>query len=218
MDIVKLYDTIAASFNKTRFSKWDSVSKFIRSLSARSRLGDIGCGNGKYFDVRTDIEIMACDASEKQVDISWDRVYEKQYTHVEVYQADVRNIPIISDFLDAAICIAVIHHLPSYDERFDAIVELLRIVRPGGSVFFTFWALEGIEERKETKKWRKQCNHGDYLVPWTMNDQVYLRFYHLMDTIECKRLQSDLHQRLKYTVNASYVLDMNNWNFTVQKY
>jgi len=151
-DVVNVYNQIAASFDKTRVSHWDRVAQFIHALPPRSRLGDIGCGNGKYFDIRTDIEIMACDASEKLVNIAWDRVHKHEYKHVEIYQADVRKIPILSDFLDAVICVAVIHHLYAYEERLNAVLELFRIIRPGGCLMFTMWAEVNMESRKETKK------------------------------------------------------------------
>lgn len=225
-DVVSVYNQIAASFDRTRVSHWDRVAQFIRELPAKSRLGDIGCGNGKYFDVRTDIEIMACDASEKLVNIAWDRVHHKRYTHVEIYQADVRKIPILSDFLDAAICVAVLHHLPSPEERLQAVLELYRIIRPGGCLLFTMWAEVNMESRKETKKWIAQERKGDYLIPWTLHEdgsgdsRVLYRYYHLMGEYEAEQMRVDIKDALEKQGMEAYVdfeLDANNWNFILTK-
>jgi ubiquinone/menaquinone biosynthesis C-methylase UbiE len=221
--VVGVYDRIATSFNKTRFSHWSGVADFILKLPPNSKLGDIGCGNGKYFDVRTDIEIMACDASSKQVDICWDRVHDRGYKHVEVYQADVRKIPILTDYLDAVICVAVLHHLPVYKDRIAAVLELYRIIRPGGCVLFTMWAEVDMDVRKETKKWVPQ-GHGDYLIPWTLSENgersVLYRYYHLLNELEAKQMCADIVETIEANgmkVHIDLGIDQYNWNITMSK-
>lgn len=41
----------------------DRVREFINSLSAGSVVADVGCGNGKYFGVRSDIAVLGSDRS-----------------------------------------------------------------------------------------------------------------------------------------------------------
>lgn len=50
-----VYNQIAEHFSNTRHSAWPGVAEFIQSLSKHSLLLDIGCGNGKYLNLRNDI-------------------------------------------------------------------------------------------------------------------------------------------------------------------
>ena len=54
------------------------------------------------------------------------------------------------------ICIAVIHHLSTVSRRLAALKELTRIVRPGGRILISVWALEQNFEKKS----RKNHNEG----------------------------------------------------------
>ena len=56
------------------------------------------------------------------------------------------------------ICIAVIHHLSTPARRLAAIEELSRIVRPGGRILISVWALE--QNLKDTRKKAKSPGHS----------------------------------------------------------
>lgn len=47
-----VYNQIADHFSSTRHTAWPGVVKFINSLEPYSLLLDIGCGNGKYLNLR----------------------------------------------------------------------------------------------------------------------------------------------------------------------
>lgn len=73
---------------------------------------------------------------------------------------DTMRLPYRSDAFDAAISIAVIHHLSTEEHRLRALRELLRIVRVGGQVLVYVWALEQTENT---------FHHQDLFVPWDMS-------------------------------------------------
>ena len=50
-----IYNEIADHFSHTRHSAWPGVAKFIDSMSPDATMLDIGCGNGKYLNLRNDI-------------------------------------------------------------------------------------------------------------------------------------------------------------------
>lgn len=58
---------------------------------------------------------------------------------------------------DYAICIAVVHHFSTRENRIHALRELRRIVRTGGQVLVTVWAFE-----QEKKKYTEQ----DVMIKW----------------------------------------------------
>ena len=65
----------------------------------------------------------------------------------EVTVADCLDLPFRSNSFDAAISIAVVHHLSSEARRLQALRELVRVVGEGGKVLVYVWAME--QERKK---------------------------------------------------------------------
>ena len=96
---------------------------------------DAGCGNGKYFGLNPDCFFVGCDISAPLIQICVDRGHE-------VLVADAVNLPYKTGFGDAAISIAVLHHLSTEIRRKKAIEELVRVVKKGGLVLITVWAVE----------------------------------------------------------------------------
>jgi alkylated DNA repair protein alkB family protein 8 len=50
-----IYNEIADHFSHTRHSAWPGVAKFIDSMDPFSLMLDVGCGNGKYLNLRKDL-------------------------------------------------------------------------------------------------------------------------------------------------------------------
>ncbi len=51
----QVYNGIADHFSSTRHSAWPGVARFIESMQAYSLMLDVGCGNGKYLNLRKDL-------------------------------------------------------------------------------------------------------------------------------------------------------------------
>ncbi|KAL5992265.1 tRNA methyltransferase, has a role in tRNA modification [Asimina triloba] len=140
-----VYDAIAPHFSSTRFAKWPKVTSFLNSLEPGSVILDAGCGNGKYLGLNPSCFYIGCDISAPLINICAERGFE-------VMVADAVNLPYRAGFGDAAISIAVLHHLSTESRRRKAVEELVRVVRPGGLVLITVWAVEQ-EDRSLLSKW-----------------------------------------------------------------
>ncbi|KAJ0085366.1 hypothetical protein Patl1_08462 [Pistacia atlantica] len=140
-----VYDAIAPHFSSTRFAKWPKVATFLNSLPSGSLVLDAGCGNGKYFGLNPNCFFLGCDISPPLIKICVDRGHE-------VLVADAVNLPYRTGYGDAAISIAVLHHLSTENRRKKAIEELVRVVKKGGLVLITVWAVEQ-EDRSLVTKW-----------------------------------------------------------------
>ncbi|KAK8690543.1 hypothetical protein V6N13_074075 [Hibiscus sabdariffa] len=99
----RVYDAIAPHFSSTRFAKWPKVAAFLESLPTGSLILDAGCGNGKYLDLNSSCYFIGCDISPSLIKICADKGHE-------VLVADAVNLPYRTNFGDAAISIAVLHH------------------------------------------------------------------------------------------------------------
>ena len=70
----------------------------------------------------------------------------------EVATCDVTKMPFRNVMFDGIICISVIHHLATEQRRIIALKELSRILKPGGKVLITAWALENDYRKVRPRK------------------------------------------------------------------
>jgi alkylated DNA repair protein alkB family protein 8 len=77
-----------------------------------------------------------------------------------VVVADCMHVPLRTNSCDAAICIAVMHHLSTPQRRKRCIEELARIVKPGGLVNVQAWAMDQEEDS------RRRFAANDVFVPF----------------------------------------------------
>jgi len=68
---------------------------------------------------------------------------------VEVAGSDILNICLRAGVFDAAICIAVLHHISTVKRRVGCFEELRRIVKVGGTIDVQAWAME---QEKDSKR------------------------------------------------------------------
>eukprot|EP00250_Pteridium_aquilinum_P007489 c17196_g1_i1 orf=280-1227(+) len=141
----RVYDAIAPHFSSTRFAKWPKVACFLESLVPGSLVIDAGCGNGKYLGLNPHCFFVGCDLSAPLVSICSQR-------GSEVLVADTLRLPYRTGSFDAAISIAVLHHLSTEERRRKAVEELARVVVTGGNILITVWAVEQ-EDETLLSKW-----------------------------------------------------------------
>mmetsp|Transcript_22038 Transcript_22038/g.31978 ORF Transcript_22038/g.31978 Transcript_22038/m.31978 type:complete len:399 (+) Transcript_22038:13-1209(+) len=74
--------------------------------------------------------------------------------------ADCMHVPIKDASCDAAICIAVMHHLSTVERRLRCLSELARIVKVGGMINVQAWAME------QEKNSKRRFAGDDVFVPF----------------------------------------------------
>lgn len=129
-----VYEKISDHFSLTRHSPWPKVLDFVVSLKPGSILVDIGCGNGKYFNLNKNIFHFGGDTCSKLNEICKE--------HGEVLRFNCLSLPFCDNIADAIICIAVLHHLSNDQRRQKAIKEIYRILKTGGRALIYVWAKE----------------------------------------------------------------------------
>ncbi|PIN08938.1 putative methyltransferase [Handroanthus impetiginosus] len=152
----RVYDAIAPHFSSTRYAKWPKVQTFLNALPSGSLILDAGCGNGKYLGLNPSCYFIGCDISAPLINICLDKGHE-------VLVADAVNLPYRTGYGDAAISIAVLHHLSTESRRKKAVEELIRVVKTGGLVLITVWAREQ-EDNSLVNKWTPLTEK--YLEEW----------------------------------------------------
>jgi ubiquinone/menaquinone biosynthesis C-methylase UbiE len=67
----KVYNDIAHIFSDSRYRPWPRVAEFLRTFSSGSYVLDIGCGNGKYMNLRNDLIMVAKQILDLLISISF---------------------------------------------------------------------------------------------------------------------------------------------------
>ncbi|VDM44163.1 unnamed protein product [Toxocara canis] len=191
--VTSVYESIADHFDKTRHSQWVAVAEFLKELPPSSLLFDVGCGNGKYLARKDQLIKIGCDMCDNLCRIA-------QGKGGNVVRSDALNLSFRDSIADAALSIAVIHHLSTEKRRRRAIEELMRILRIGGCACVTVWAMEQthdnvvseylkmrgnkchVQMNRRDSRGRLRVHEGqdftqqDMLVPWqNANGERFLR-------------------------------------------
>ena len=141
--VQKVYDAVAAQWHGTRYKAWPKVVDFVASLPPRSLVADLGCGNGKIAPhcQRLGHHAIGCDFSIELVRIA------ALQQGLEAQAADVMALPYRDGVFDAAMSIAVLHHVSTEARRRLLVSETLRVLRPGGRALLYAWAAEQSDGR-----------------------------------------------------------------------
>ncbi|KAF7997126.1 hypothetical protein HCN44_005403 [Aphidius gifuensis] len=144
----EVYEQCAEKTAQTRH--WPSVYKFLEELEPGALVCDIGCGDGKYLNANKNIFNVGGDRCKRLTDIA--REKEK-----EVLVCDNLSLPFRDESFDAVLSIAVVHHFATTERRVNALKELARVLRIGGKLVISVWAMEQRHRKFESQ---------DVLVPW----------------------------------------------------
>jgi tRNA (uracil-5-)-methyltransferase TRM9 len=191
--VIKIYDKIAKEFDKTRIMIWKSVGDFLKNIEPGSLIADIGAGNGKNAEVRKDCMVICSDASSEMVKICKDKGFESVL-------ANATKLPFQDNKFDYTMCVAVIHHLATKENRKLAVDELIRITKPGGKIFIQVWSYEAFNKSKKDggsgtmTKPVSDSDDQDQYVRWTQRNDpssILYRYYHFFKQGELDSLVND---------------------------
>jgi ubiquinone/menaquinone biosynthesis C-methylase UbiE len=187
------YEQNSKKFSDTRFCLWDVVRDFSVNFKKQSFVLDAGCGNGKNIRYFKDIcNIIGIDKCSNLVSICKNKGYD-------VIEGEITCLPYNINTFDYIICIAVIHHLETEQKRIESIKEMIRVLKPGGKLLITCWALESDEYSK-----KKKFTKGDNFVKF--NKEEILRYYYIYDKESFKQLCENAYNNVEIT------WDRGNWN------
>ena len=130
------FESVAGDWERIRKSYFDDrvTSLAIEKLLPRNLiLADVGCGTGSLTVelARFAEKVIGVDLSQEMLRRARDVAKERQLHNVEFRRGDALKLPLEARSVDAAFCVMVLHFLADPQQ---AIVELCRITRGGGSV------------------------------------------------------------------------------------
>lgn len=174
--VFDVYDNIADNFSDTRRTVWTGVQSYLQSIPIGSTGLELGCGNGKnmVYAQELGLNINGIDTCFKFI-----KSCRKLGLHVTKGNAIIQQYP---DYqYDFIISIAVFHHISTELGRNTALLNMINMLKNGGSGLITVWAVE--QDRESKKKFIA----GDNTVIWNKPEDIdgkrtyiqYERFYYV---------------------------------------
>ena len=134
----------------------------------------------RLFTIFKNFELYGIDFSDEMIRLA--RKYAGKFNfQVNLAVADVCYLPYNNEAFDYVIAVATYHHLKR-EHQLTALLELKRVLKPGGAAFITVW------NRWQPRFWFKG---KEVRVPWRMQMKhcIVTIIYLLMD--ELKRLAEE---------------------------
>ena len=119
-------------FYPTYLAKMDGVRRYLGALPSGTRVLDAGCGEGLLVEeFRDRLRIEGLDPN---------------YGSDLVTSGSLTALPYESAVFDRALCLDVLEHL-SVGDQLPALIELFRVIRPGGELYVTVPNLAHLQSR-----------------------------------------------------------------------
>lgn len=189
------YDRIAADFSDTRRDPWPGLQELADLVQPGDRLIDIGCGNGRAYQLVADkaIAYVGLDQSAGLIEAARRRW---SAAAAEWRVGSALQLPYADGSFNVAWSVAVLHHVPGERWRTAALREAWRVLRPGGRLGVTCWnlwrrpyvwaVLKNVALRLVG---RSKLDFGDALIPWRRGQaEPVWRYCHACTPRELARL------------------------------
>jgi tRNA (uracil-5-)-methyltransferase TRM9 len=201
-EIKDAYDTIAYDYERVRKKPWHVLQEFLDATSLLEKQGkilDIGCGNGRHVFWLNEEGFYAygIDISKNLIRIAKAKTTSDMERKPAFVVADSAHLPFKNSAFDSVLLVALLHHLPMYEERLKTLKEASRVLKEGGKAILSVWRLW--QRRflkyiiKETLKRIIGKGHkefGDVYRRWRTSDKKHeiYRYYHLFSAKKLKEL------------------------------
>ncbi len=195
-DNKQLWNKIASEFDLTRHYIWD-LKPWAKYAKSNTKILDLGCGNGRLFNVLKDkkIDYTGIDNSKKLIEYAKKRYFfapplsngKSRFIIVSAL-----NLPFKDNSFDLIYSIAVLHHIPSKKLRLRFLKEAKRVIKEDGRIILTVWHLWQRKYLSYLVKYsllkligKSKLDFGDLYIPW---QNKYQRYHHAFRKNELKKL------------------------------
>jgi len=187
------YNKISQRFDSTRDYLPNDIKDLGQYINQGERVLDIGCGNGRLSQLISAENYIGIDISDKLIEIA-----KKKYPDKRFVLSEPLKFPFENQSFDIAICLAVLHHIPSKQSRAEFLKEIKRILKPNGKLILTVWDLQS--SKKAIKLFLKytllklvgktKVDFKDIFYPWknSKGEEITDRYIHIFSLKELQKL------------------------------
>lgn len=188
------YRTAAVEAAPTRERLYaDEIRRFVDYVREREAVLDVGCGDGRIFDVfkGKGVSYAGIDLSDDVIAKAKARWTKEIADGLAAFESgDLLDLPVEDGRFDVVVAAGVLHHVPSAAYRARAVSEIARALRPGGYALIAVWNLwqprhwNALLHQMFGKK--NGWDFGDLKISW--KKPHYPRYYHAFRMKELRAL------------------------------
>lgn len=184
------YNLISKDFSRTRGRIWEEIS-FLFDVKPGEKVLDLGCGNGRYYELLKNTDYIGVDNSEELIEIA-----KEKYPNAKFQIEDALNLSFEDNSFDKIYSIAVLHRIPSKEFRLQFFEGARRVLKKEGKLIITVWSLPIKQYNKKNIfllfKYTflkiiglSKLDFRDVLEPWGKKTEKY---YHWFSERELRKL------------------------------
>lgn len=187
--VKKAYAEFAPEFDNTRKTLWPGFYGFRKYIKEGDAVLDAGCGNGRLSLLMENkkAQYIGMDNNSELLKIA-----KKNFPEKKFISGDILNMPFDDKSFDVVFCVATFHHLPDKNTRHTALQEMVRVLKPSGTLIMTNWLFLHKRKAKYFLKniflkllGKSHLGFKDAMIPWGGGP---LRYYHLFSKRELRKL------------------------------
>lgn len=176
----EIFDRMAPGwYNRRHWTIFRTELEELAGKWQQGRLLNIGCGHGADFlPFSKNFELYGLDISAGM--LQYAEKYARKFNfQVGLIHGDAATLPFPGETFDWAISVAAYHHLDNTRDRQHALIELKRVLKPGGQAFVTVW------NRWQPAFWWKP---KELRVTWRTKEAELPRYYYLFSRGELESM------------------------------
>ncbi|MCR4285212.1 MAG: class I SAM-dependent methyltransferase [archaeon] len=171
-----VWDLLADHWRLFRNKASPYVKKFLKD--SNGKVLDLGCGSGRNFSKRKEIQIYGVDFSKEMLGYAIKKA-KKLGIKVKLKKAEAHKTGFKNNYFDAVLLHAVLHCIDSKKGKEEALKEILRVLKPGKKAFISTWGPNAPRINGRT---------GKTFVPWTIYDKKLKRYTYIYKKEELEKL------------------------------
>jgi SAM-dependent methyltransferase len=196
-------------FNRTRQYYWSGWEKLLPYLKGKSlKALDVGCGNGRFGKFLKEnikkVDYTGIDNNEYLL-----KQAKKNVAGAKLIKQDVlEKWRIGNQKFDVIAIIALLHHVPSFENRVKLLQKAKKHLMKNGVIILTLWQFNKLKRlREKIVPWNEfkkltdldidlnQLEKNDYIFDWKKGPTAY-RFIHLIEEKELNQILQRLNMQL----------------------
>lgn len=216
LNIVKNnYARIAKNFSQTREKEiWPEVKNLTQAVAEKSKVLDVGCGNGRLFKefLGKKINYLGVDSGKELIKIAKEKHGESK---AKFRVGDILELNKIKEGnFDYVFAIAVLHHAPGEKLQIKALRGMRNKIKKDGRIILSVWNLWA-QDKFLKLIWRNfflkllgknKMDFGDILFDWkdSKGEAASQRYYHAFRKRELKKIAKKARLKIEKIYKDKY--------------